>query len=80
MSNELKQLISDTQSAFRADPAKALATFNTSSRLTQGFRSEISPRWEEPIRVPTRSNSSLPRWGPARKSPIAPMRAPWASR
>ena len=44
MSTDLKQLISDTQAAMRADPAKALATFSTSSRLTQGFRSEISIR------------------------------------
>ena len=44
MSEKLKQLISDTQSAFRADPDKAKATFNSSSRLTNGFRSEISIR------------------------------------
>jgi uncharacterized OsmC-like protein len=44
MSAELKQLISDTQSAFRADPAAAKATFTSSSRLTEGFRSEVSIR------------------------------------
>jgi putative redox protein len=44
MSAELKQLISDTQSAFRADPGAANATFTSSSRLTEGFRSEVSIR------------------------------------
>src|SRR3990172_3746271 len=44
MSVKLKQLISDTQSAFRARPDAAKATFNSSSRLTEGFRSEISIR------------------------------------
>ena len=44
MSAMLKQLISDTQSAFRTDPDKAKVTFNSSSRLTQGFRSEVSIR------------------------------------
>lgn len=44
MSAELKQLISDTQSAFRADPGAAKATFTSSSRLTEGFRSEVSIR------------------------------------
>jgi putative redox protein len=44
MSVELKQLISDTQSAFRAQPDAAKATFKSSSRLTEGFRSEISIR------------------------------------
>lgn len=44
MSAILKQLISDTQSAFRADPDKAKVTFNSSSRLTEGFRSEVSIR------------------------------------
>jgi putative redox protein len=44
MSEKLKQLISDTQSAFRADPKAAMATFNSSSRLTEGFRSEVSIR------------------------------------
>ena len=42
--NTLKQLISDTQSAFRAQPDAARATFKSSSRLTEGFRSEISVR------------------------------------
>ena len=44
MSVILKQLISDTQAAFRTDPAKAKVTFNSSSRLTEGFRSEVSIR------------------------------------
>lgn len=44
MSAKLKQLISDTQSAFRTDPGAAKATFNSSSRLTEGFRSEVSIR------------------------------------
>ena len=44
MSVKLKQLISDTQSAFRSDPNAAKATFRSSSRLTEGFRSEVSIR------------------------------------
>jgi uncharacterized OsmC-like protein len=44
MNVRLKQLISDTQSAFRAQPEAAKATFNSSSRLTEGFRSEVSIR------------------------------------
>src|SRR3989337_329133 len=42
MSAKLKQLISDTQAAFRAQPEAAKATFTSSSRLTDGFRSEVS--------------------------------------
>lgn len=44
MSANLKQLISDTQAAFRAQPDAAKATFRSSSRLTEGFRSEVSIR------------------------------------
>ena len=44
MSAKLKQLISDTQAAFRAQPDAAKATFRSSSRLTEGFRSEIAIR------------------------------------
>lgn len=44
MSVKLKQLISDTQSAFRAEPNSAKATFRSSSRLGEGFRSEVSIR------------------------------------
>jgi len=44
MSAQLKQLITDTQSAFSANPEKAKATFQSTSRLTEGFRSEVSIR------------------------------------
>lgn len=44
MSVKLKQLIADTQSAFRSQPDAAKATFKSSSRLTEGFRSEVSIR------------------------------------
>ncbi|MBE0613529.1 MAG: OsmC family protein [Burkholderiales bacterium] len=44
MSVKLKQLIADTQSAYRSDPDSARATFRSSSRLTEGFRSEVSIR------------------------------------
>jgi uncharacterized OsmC-like protein len=44
MSVKLKQLISDTQSAFRSQPDSAKVTFKSSSRLTEGFRSEVSIR------------------------------------
>lgn len=44
MSAQLKQLISDTQSAFRSQPEAAKATFKSTSRLTDGFRSEVSIR------------------------------------
>lgn len=44
MTAKLKQLIADTQSAFRAQPESAKATFKSSSRLTEGFRSEVSIR------------------------------------
>jgi putative redox protein len=44
MSLTLKQLISDTQSAFRSQPEAAKATFKSTSRLTDGFRSEVSIR------------------------------------
>jgi putative redox protein len=44
MSVKLKQLIADTQAAFRSKPDAAKATFKSSSRLTEGFRSEISIR------------------------------------
>lgn len=44
MTDKVKQLISDTQSAFRADPEAAKATFKSSSRQTEGFRSEVSIR------------------------------------
>jgi uncharacterized OsmC-like protein len=44
MSVKLKQLIADTQSAFRARPDAAKVTFKSSSHLTEGFRSEVSIR------------------------------------
>jgi len=44
MSVKLKQLIADTQSAYRSQPDAAKATFRSSSRLTEGFRSEVSIR------------------------------------
>ena len=44
MSAHLKQLISDTQSAFGANPDTAKVTFQSTSRLTEGFRSEVSIR------------------------------------
>ncbi|MBI3372392.1 MAG: OsmC family protein [Betaproteobacteria bacterium] len=44
MSEQLRQLIFDTQAAFRAKPEAAQATFRSSSRLTDGFRSEVSIR------------------------------------
>ena len=44
MSDALKQLISETQAAFKADPSKALATFESNSALKEGFRSEIKLR------------------------------------
>jgi uncharacterized OsmC-like protein len=42
--SDLKTVIAETQSAFRADPAKALATFTSSSRLQEGLHSEASLR------------------------------------
>lgn len=44
MSVKLKQLISDTQEAFRVTPDKARAAFKSSSKLKKGFRSEVSIR------------------------------------
>ena len=44
MSAQLKQLISDTQAAFGANPDTAKVTFQSSSRQTEGFRSEVSIR------------------------------------
>ena len=40
----LQTLIAETQSAFRADPQKARATFASRSRLGEGFRSEAALR------------------------------------
>lgn len=44
MSVKLKKLITDTQSTFRAKPDAAKVTFRSSSRQTEGFRSEVSIR------------------------------------
>ena len=44
MSESLKQLIADTQAEFRSDPAKALETFESTSALQEGLRSEVQLR------------------------------------
>ena len=44
MSNKLRDLIIETQANFKADAAKAKATFESSSALQEGFRSEVSIR------------------------------------
>ena len=44
MSEALKQIIVDTQEAFRADPNKARETFTTTSGLKEGFHTEVSIR------------------------------------
>ena len=44
MSEELRNLIVETQDAFRADPAGAQATFESVSSLGEGFRSEVALR------------------------------------
>ena len=44
MSNELKQLIGETQAKFKADPNAAKATFESRSALQEGLRSEVSLR------------------------------------
>jgi putative redox protein len=44
MSIKLKQLISDTQATYRTKPDAAKVTFRSSSRQTEGLRSEVSIR------------------------------------
>ena len=44
MSNELRDLIIETQANFKADAQKAKATFESSSALQEGLRSEVSIR------------------------------------
>ena len=44
MSEQLRQLIGDTQAAFKADPKKAQVTFESNSALQQGLRSEVAIR------------------------------------
>jgi uncharacterized OsmC-like protein len=42
--SDLKEIISETQAALRADPTKAVATFASSSQLKEGLRSEAKLR------------------------------------
>lgn len=44
MSNSFKAVFEDTQSALRAEPESAVATFEASSRQVEGLKSEISIR------------------------------------
>jgi uncharacterized OsmC-like protein len=44
MSNDLKQLIGETQAKFKADAEAAKATFESRSALQEGLRSEVSLR------------------------------------
>lgn len=44
MSNSFKAVFEDTQSALRAEPQRAVATFEASSRQVEGLKSEISIR------------------------------------
>ncbi|MEZ5669660.1 MAG: OsmC family protein [Alphaproteobacteria bacterium] len=44
MSDDLRQLIGETQDAFRAEPAKAQARFESVSLLKDGLRSEVRLR------------------------------------
>lgn len=44
MSEALRQLIVDSQAAFKADPNKALATFESRSRLINGFHTTAALR------------------------------------
>lgn len=44
MSNELKQLIGETQAKFKADADAAKATFESKSALQEGLRTEVSIR------------------------------------
>ncbi|VUX54935.1 protein of unknown function [uncultured Woeseiaceae bacterium] len=44
MSNELRDLIIETQANFKADAQKAKATFKSNSALQEGLRSEVSIR------------------------------------
>ena len=47
MSNELRDLIIETQTSFKADAQKAKATFESNSALQEGLRSEVSIRQHE---------------------------------
>ncbi len=44
MSQELQAIIAETQNGYRADPESAKATFRSSSRLVEGFRSSVTLR------------------------------------
>ena len=44
MSESLRQLIADTQATFKADPSKALATFESRSGLIDGFHTKATLR------------------------------------
>ena len=44
MSAQLKKIIGDKQAAFRAAPESAKVTFESSSALQEGFRSEVTVR------------------------------------
>ena len=44
MSEALKKIIEETQANFRAEPANALATFESKSKLQQGFHTEAAMR------------------------------------
>lgn len=44
MSDALRDLIAETQAKFKAQPAEAQATFQSSSALREGLRSEVSLR------------------------------------
>ena len=47
MSEALKTIITETQEAFRADPEKAKATFQSISALQDGLRSKVAIRGHE---------------------------------
>ena len=44
MSEALRQLIEETQSKFKAEPASAVQTFESQSALQEGLRSEVAVR------------------------------------
>ncbi|MAG96094.1 MAG: OsmC family protein [Alphaproteobacteria bacterium] len=44
MSDALRKIIEETQANFRAEPANALATFESKSELQEGFHSEVGLR------------------------------------
>ncbi len=44
MADTIRELISETQETFRAEPERARATFESTSALRDGFRSEVTLR------------------------------------